>query len=268
MSVEIPADFHHIQDLGQPVKVYKPSFGARLSGFLSFFIFLGIGGGLFLFLNFFNTSALDTLRQSGLETYTLFISYGLPGFLALLAVFHLFRGFSEGRKLYVVYEHGVAFRQRGVQAWKWADIVSTQAQIIRYTYYGFIPAGTTKTYYIVHISGGYLVLNQTIAQVEQLANDIQAGVMPIRLQQAQQTYDAGQPVTFGPVLVNKEGIQLNRKMYKWEEIQSLSISNGTLSIAKKGGGFFSGASASTFEIHNLEVLLGLLQYAGGQVNVS
>jgi hypothetical protein len=70
-------------------------------------------------------------------------------------------------------------------------------------------------------------------------------------------------VTFGPVAISKSGIVIGRKTYPWSEVQQVSIHQGYVKVSKKGGGWFSGASAAASTIPNLRVLLSIINQVVG-----
>jgi hypothetical protein len=99
--------------------------------------------------------------------------------------------------------------------------------------------------------------------VEELAIIIQAAILPGLYEQAAQQYNAGQRLVFGPVTIDKAGIQIGKKTYAWTEVQQVSIQRGILKVSKTEGGWFSGASASVSVIPNLNVLVNIIHQVVG-----
>jgi len=127
-----------------------------------------------------------------------------------------------------------------------------------------IYTGTTHTYTLHNNQGDKLVFNDSLMNVETLYNQIQNHSLNIRYQKLANAYNAGHPVTFGSVVISKQnGLQIGKKVYPWEEIEQVAINKGILSVKKKDGGWFSGASATSGSIPNLHVLLSILDQVIG-----
>ncbi len=179
-------------------------------------------------------------------------------------------GLAAGRAAYVnwnkavaVYERGLAFRDRkGVQTWRWEEIISLTAAVTRhYTcrdIYRYDPC-----LQLINLRNQRLVFNDIYAKVEELAKAIQDAIYPILYERAAQQYNAGQMLVFGPVAISKAGIQIGKKTYPWTDVQQVSIRQGILKVSKNGGGWFSGASASASVIPNLNVLLNIIHQVVG-----
>jgi hypothetical protein len=100
--------------------------------------------------------------------------------------------------------------------------------------------------------------------VEELANVIREKIFPHLYKNAADRYNAGQIVQFGPVSISKsEGITLQKKSYKWDEVGQVNVQQGLLKVAKKGGGWFSGSNVSIAAIPNYEVLLSIINQVVG-----
>jgi hypothetical protein len=188
----------------------------------------------------------------------------------IIAFVLLLLGLAAGWSAYVnwnkgvaVYERGFAVRDRkGIQAWRWEDVVSLTAAVTRH-YSSGIYTGTTHVYSLFNRQDQRLTLSDIYNKVDELAKTIQDGVYPILYDRAAQQYNAGQMLVFGPVAINKDGIQIGKKMYPWIEVQQVSIQRGILKVSKKGGGWFSGASASASVIPNLNILLNIIHQVIG-----
>jgi hypothetical protein len=248
--------------LGAP-KYYFPVKRLNRAGrLISFFIF--IGGSVLVFLY-------------GL--YVAYVAYQKHGpamigdkltVPVIIAFVMLLLGLAAGRSAYVnwskgvaVYDQGFAVRQRkGIQTWRWEEVVSLTAAVTRH-YTAGIYTGTTHAYSLFNHQNQRLVLGDIYTKVEELAKAIQESIFPILYGWAAQEYNAGQTLVFGPVAISQAGIRLGKKKYSWIEVQQVSIQNGILKVSKKGGGKFSGASASASVIPNLNVLLNIIYQVVG-----
>jgi hypothetical protein len=248
--------------LGAP-KAYFPSKKLNRAGSLiAFFILIGVSVVVFLY---------------GL--YVTYLAYQKHGLVmiddkltvpVIIAFVMLLLGLAAGWSAYgnwsksvAVYDRGFAVRDRkGIQLWRWEDIVSLTAVVTRH-YTSGVYTGTTHVYRLYDHQNQRLVLSDMYFKVEDLAKIIQDSIFPILYDQAAQQYNAGQELVFGPVAISQAGIQIGKKTVPWTEVQQVSIQRGILKVSKKGGGWFSGASAAASVIPNLNVLLNLIYQVVG-----
>jgi hypothetical protein len=232
-------------------------------------------GNLLAFLLLFGASLLAFLY--GLyDTYTAYLDHGpamiddrllTPTLIAfalfLLSLLAAWGAVSNWNKGAAVFERGFAYRDRkGVRTWMWSDVASLTAAVTRH-YTNGIYTGTTHIYTLLNKQGERLVLGDALKGVEQLAQAIEQAIFPRLYDAAAAQYNSGQTLTCGPVAVSKSGIVIGRKTYPWSEVQQVSIHQGFLRVSKKGGGWFSGASASAAAIPNLRVLLSIIDQVAG-----
>ncbi|MCI0580797.1 MAG: hypothetical protein L0332_09505 [Chloroflexi bacterium] len=269
-TIQVPAQFSAGISLAQPVKVYRLNSAVKISGLIGILMSLFFAALVLvvirpLLLNGWGPFA--SLADPSISGILSIVTLIIPVLLLFPAFIQLIKVASQWNKAIVLYQNGLAFRnRRGLQEWRWEDIRFVQAQIVRYSYYG-VPTGTRQTYMFSNHKGEHLVLDQTISQAEELADRIHQVTTPILLSLAAEAYQAGQPVSFGPITVGKQGVTCRGKTYSWDEVQSLSVKDGRVQIEKRGGGFFSGGtSVLASEVYNLTVLLGLLQQIGGNVS--
>lgn len=189
---------------------------------------------------------------------------------AIIAVVLFLLGLAAGWSAYAswnkgvaVYERGFAARDRkGLQTWRWEELVSLTSAVTRH-YTNGIYSGTTHLYTLVNRQNTRLVLNDGYEKVEELAQAIEQGTFPLLYEQLAAQYNSGQTLAFGPVAVSKAGIAVGKKTYPWTEVKEVSIHQGVLKVSKKDGGWFSGASAAASVIPNLGVLLSLINQVVG-----
>jgi hypothetical protein len=210
------------------------------------------------------------------DTYTAYKLHGpamiddkLPGPLVIafiLFTFGLLAGWGayvNWNKGVVACERGFAYNDRkGLQVWRWEDVVSMRSAITRH-YTNGIYTGTTHVYTIINRQNQRVVLSDSLRKVEELANLIDQGIFPLLYQRAADQYNSGQQIISGPVAISKAGITIGKKTYPWEDVKEVSIQRGMLKVSRKEGGWFSGASASAASIPNLRVLLTILHQVVG-----
>lgn len=258
----IPRQFSNVFGMGAPVEVFPSK--SRLAVYVILIGFLVLGGGSAF------AYALYILWQRWGRYYPPVIlrdmlPWVIGAVIALgLGLLLLWEYYTRRKKAAVVYTNGFAYSDRkGVTSWHWDQVTDITANVIRH-YTNGIPTGTTHQYTLVNKQGDKIVVNDAIQNVETLYTHIQNNTLQHRYQRLANAYNSGSPVTFGTVTISKEaGIQIGKKTYPWDEIEEVAINKGMLSVKKKGGKWFSGASATAGSIPNLHVLLSIINQIVG-----
>jgi len=258
----IPKTFFSIIGLGVP-RGYFPVNRWNRWGSLVFFIIFLVGALLVFLIGIYNTYV--AYQQHG----TVMIDDKLPTPLVITFILFAFgllagwRAYANWNKGVAMYERGFAYNDRkGIQVWRWEDVVSMTSAITRH-YHSGIYTGTTHIYTLYNRKNRRLVLSDSISKVEELAKNIDEGIFPLLYARAADGYNAGQVVAFGPVTINTAGISIGRKTYSWPDVKEVSIHKGILKVSRKDGSWFSGASASAATIPNLRVLLAIIHQVVG-----
>lgn len=264
---QFPAAFSSIAtSLGAPKRYFPARDLTRVGDLVAFFFFTG-GSILVLMVGLFVTFVAYQKHGPALIDDKLTVPL-------IIAFTMLVLGLAAGRAAYMnwnkgaaVYERGFVIRGRkGFQTWHWEDVISLTAAVTRYHIAGIF-TGTTHVYNLLDRRNQRLTINDTYADVEELAKAIQSGTYPILYERAAKQYNAGEMVVCGPVTISKAGIQVENKTYSWTDVQQVSIRKGILKVSMNGGGWLSGASASASVIPNLAVLLNIIhQVVGLQVD--
>ncbi len=261
--LNLPDRFSEVYGLGQPV-AYHPATAAN--GWVSLFfgvLFLGGGGLLAIYAFFFAAEKAATygpaVYQDNLWPFLILGGIGL-----LVGVGLLLNGIFNWGKAAVAYEKGLAYYalKGGLKIWQWAEVDKFFSSITKH-YTNGIYTGTTYIYTLQKSDGEKLVLNNALKQVEQLGNFIIQNAAPIQYDKIVAAIRSGQTVTLGPVSISSQMLGIGKKTYPWDEIEQFNIQNGFINIKKKGGGWFSGASAPASAIPNLNALLAVINQVIG-----
>jgi hypothetical protein len=261
-SQEIPEQFSNLMGMGTAVEVYRAKTSLVLNIVLAVFFLLGSGAALLYALSI-------VWERWGRYYPPVILQAVLPWAIGALVAFAvslliLWRIFSNRKKAAVVYTNGFAYSDRkGLQTWRWDQVQDVTANVVRH-YTNGIYTGTTHTYTLQKSSGEKLVLNDSLKEIEAFYNHLENNTLQQRYQRLADAYNNGNPVTFGPVTIGKQsGIQIGKKAFPWEEIEEVAINKGYLTIKKKQGGWFSGATAAAGAIPNLHVLLSIINQIVG-----
>jgi hypothetical protein len=260
---EIPEAFRSVLGMGAQKVYFRSKTSARPIGTVVGLIILFGGSGLTFVYGVYEAYIWSQRYGPVMIQDKLTAPLIIAIILFLLGLVVAWSAYNNRAKGVLVYERGFAYRDRkGVQAWRWEDMVSLTSAVIRH-YTNGIYTGTTHAYTLYNRQNVRLVLNDVFAKVEELAKVVEQNIFPLLYAQVSAQYNGGQTVVFGPVSISKTGIQIFKKTYPWAEVKEVSIQKGILRVSKKDGGWFSGASASVSGIPNLRVLLSIIDQVVG-----
>ncbi|MBI3160731.1 MAG: hypothetical protein HYZ26_14120 [Chloroflexi bacterium] len=257
----VPKRFERVQGLGAAVEV----FAGKVTGWSWFgvavFALAGLGalgGAALVFWNKWGIYYYAVvLKEAGLWAAGALVAFAL----AAGSLWGIFRTRKLGA---VLYANGFAHSSvKGITAWPWDQVEYTVATVTRH-YTNRVYTGTSHVYTLWNAKNEKVILNDQLLDVERLYDHIEKQTFPRLYRQAADRYNSGQPVQFGQVTISKAGgLQVGKKQYAWDEIEEVRIEKGFLNVKKKGGGWFSGASAGAGYTPNLMVLLNILDQVVG-----
>jgi hypothetical protein len=254
----VPEHYSDVFGMGQALAYHPATNGNRWVSAIFGLIFLGAGVGLPILGYFY---ALDQSQRFGPVVFeNNFWPFVIMGGIGLLIGIGLaINAFVNWKKGVVVYEKGLAYYalKGGLKTWKWEDIDKLFSSITKH-YTNGIYTGTTYIYTLQKNDGEKLVLNNSLTKIEQLGNTVTQNAAPIQYERLIAAIKARQTVTLGPISISSDALGIGKKTYPWGEIEKFTIQSGYVNIKKKGGGWFSGASAAASAIPNLNALLAVI----------
>lgn len=251
-AIAVPAGFEGVTGLGQTEQVYlaQPSELGVLIGVLILGLAFLMPGLFLLVAPIFTSMFKDPPWVAGL-IFTL-----IGSLLVGLSVWSMWSN-RVGIHAVVVYHDGFAFEQGGsVQTWQWPEI----ATIFSNETFHMSKRGaqwTDREYTLSRNNGEKVVLTSyQLANVRGLISVIKRRALPEMLPPLQQAYQAGQPVTFGPVTVSREGgIEVGGKNVAWSDVVKVEVKSGDLLVTMQKRGVLSGHhSVRASTIPNIEAL--------------
>ncbi|MDI6768888.1 MAG: hypothetical protein QMD04_04355 [Anaerolineales bacterium] len=261
-TVRLPEAFSSLSSLGGVVDFFPLRKGRRWASLILALVSLIGSVGVLLYgiyMAYLGWGRYGAARVGETLFWPLVFAAGL----FLLSLIFAWSAYTNWAKAITLYQNGFAYKdRRGLRLWRWKEVAALRMAVTRHDLFG-INTGATHVYSVENRNGSRLALNDAFSRVEELARVIEENTLPLLFEQAAQQYNAGQILTFGPVLVNKTGIQIGKKNYAWGEVQQVSIQQGILKVSKKGGGRFSGARAAAADIPNLRVLLSIIDQLVG-----
>lgn len=120
-------------------------------------------------------------------------------------------------------------------------------------------SGLSYTYTVSRVDGKTFVYRGVLKQHTQLGATIKQEVAKVQVPRAIAAYNAGAPLTFGPVNVDYRGLNNGREIVPWHQVGSIVVREGVLNI-EKDGRLLKWASIKAESVPNLPVLNGLVAY--------
>jgi hypothetical protein len=142
--------------------------------------------------------------------------------------------YSRTARAVVVYDDGfAALAGKRIVRWRWRDVTDiftderlrTGSKTASYSH-EFTFKGTYSETLVIDGS--------RFEDFRQLISLLKADIEPLVLARVRDPYDAGKPVTFGPVTVSKEAIVVNGQAYVWSRISNVSVNKGKLVLEREG----------------------------------
>lgn len=263
-SDQLPEAFSSVFGFGARTGFFPVSKWNRWGSLAAGLIFFGGGALLGLFGLYY---AYTQSQQYGpavfinnLWPFVLFSGIGV-----LIGLFGLWSAFSNWNKAVAIYTHGLAYNDnKGLQTWRWEEIDQFFFSITR-QYTNGIYTGTTYVYTVRKADGEKITFDNKYGknEIAQLGGMLEQATQPIHYRRAAEVYNAGQTAVFGPVSISKEGITIHKKTYPWSDVAKVTLNDGMLNVARKGGGWFSGASVMVSSVPNLAALLSIMDQVMG-----
>ncbi len=248
----IPPSLQYVAELGDPVSVYKRGSLARVGEAFACLVLALLALGLAFWA--LTTYPRQYPKVAGENVPVMLV---MAGVMLLGGLYWAWCIIARWNDAAVVYREGLAhFNGRRVRMFRWSEIESLAMEVVQMRYRGVIPMGTRRKYTIVDPLGGKLLLDGTLARVEELYDQVRAGAFPHIIARARQRFDAGEALQFGPFTIDKgQGIRKGRKSYAWGEISRIAVENGAVGVSPRKGGLFGGLSAPVAKVPNLDAFL-------------
>jgi hypothetical protein len=210
--------------LGNLRGVYQPNKRTRIlvaSGVLAL-VFIAIGLGTL------GSSATPPSQRYPLAA--VFIALPLVLFLAVLWNSPVLSAKVRERRFYL-YDHGyVQLGRRGPEAHRFESVVSIYQAIVQTRVNG-VSTGTNYTYRLAFADGSTAKLTTWTANMTELGPVLMREVAKAQVPRIAAALDAGQPVSFGPFDVTRDGVVTRGTLTPWSQIPAVSLNRGYLRIS-------------------------------------
>jgi len=219
-------------------------------------------GGFFV-LGFGFYTAYDAYYKHGpaVVWQTLLPPAGLGLMLLLIGGILFGRALIRKGKSLAIYDQGFVLRSRNTdESWRWDEVASIRTALTRRSIAG-IHAGTRHTYTLVRRDGERIILDDSLAGVEVLADKIRDKVLPMLYARFAPSLASGQELAFGPVQICRDkGIQVRQKKLAWKVVRQAKVENGVLTItAGDEQKTLHRVKIPVAEVPNVDILLAIIQ---------
>jgi len=256
-STPIPERFSSVMGLGAPTALYPAKNSARW-GYAIFGLLLLAGTALTVLYGIYEVIVQTDKHGPAVFQDTITPPACIAGLMFLFGAVLAFSAIQNWNRAVVLYEKGLAYTDRkGLQAWRWEEVSLFFIAITRHYSYG-IRTGTTYVYTLRKMDGSQIRLDNAFAKIQELGGVVQQKVFPAQYERLAQALKNGQTVTLGTVGLNNQGLTIGKKNFPWTDVEQVGIQRGFVSIKKKDGGWFSGATASVASVPNLEAMLAVV----------
>jgi hypothetical protein len=206
---QIPTTYLSLTSLGSQRGYYPVRKIYRLGSLILFILFLA-GSAFFVVSGIYETILATRLHGPAMIDDKLADPLVFASILLMAGSLAGWNTYNLWNKGVMVFETGFTWRDRkGIQVWRWEELVSITSAITRHYTIG-IYTGTTRVYTLYLRRHQCLRLSDCFSRVEQLAQELDRNTFPLLYGSSAECYNAGQTVTFGPLAINTEGMVIGR----------------------------------------------------------
>lgn len=131
-----------------------------------------------------------------------------------------------------LYQQGLAmFDHQGLRQIRWDEAEAIWQSVTRHQRYGRT-VNTTHLYTVQKNDGTQIILDDRLVDVGTLGNKVITTCSMALLPKLIGRYNSGQRVEFGPLAIDKEGIYHKNKPLPWNEVTSVDMQRGWITVRK------------------------------------
>jgi hypothetical protein len=254
MQSESP--FQSVYDLGSLVSEHPVKWTHRWGNAAVGVALVGIGIGCLLFGA---VNALPSLSGGSAEVLGTACILSLAGLGALaLGGWCLFAAVKNWEQAVALFERGFAFAgSGGARSIPWEEVTAVWQSIVKH-YTNGIYTGTSHRYTVQLSDDTRYILNDKFQAVETLGSAVQKSVTQALYPKYVAALKAGSRLEFGPLALDYNKLYAGKKELAWDEIKSIRVRGGAVSV-KKDKGWFRWANSSVPQIPNFYIFYALLK---------
>jgi hypothetical protein len=186
----------------------------------------------------------------------------LPGLFAVtclvLGGWALYKTWNNWGSAAAVFDRGLAVANfEDVRQIPWEEVTAIWQEVTKH-YYNGVYTGTTHKYTVQLTDDTKYKFDDKYKEVETLGKAIQTNVTNTLYPKYVSALKAGSRLEFGPLALDRNKIYSGKKELDWNEVKSIRIRSGFISV-KKDKGWFRWAGARVPQIPNFFVFYALLK---------
>jgi hypothetical protein len=170
----------------------------------------------------FNTYGVAAILRWTAPALLIVLCFAGIGILGLILTWRS-RGFRV-----ILHSEGMVYRKgRYQESILWNQMMHIYTSAVRY---GFsrLAWGAQTTLRINMSDDRQIHLPHALTDINGLAEFIKSQVYPGLLEEYRRKYNDGEPLLFGPLILNAEGVQYKDETIKWENVERVSLGRGNL----------------------------------------
>ena len=200
---------------------------------------------------------------------------GVGAALLLLGSNSLVTTWSLGRLRIRVYQGGLML-QRGRRQWTipWNLITRIHTSSVRYRLPGLTRRSHTElTLYLDSPdlprlerdpAPSRVRLTHALTDLDLLADSIKRQVYPGLLARYSRSFNQGNSLSFGSLVLTRDGLRKGRQMLRWQDLGNVSLRQGVLALDPAAPGRYPRIRLPARQLPNVELCIQLIQYLSRQ----
>jgi hypothetical protein len=242
LSQQVPPEVYQqaaIFQLGEPTAIYRPSITNPLA-------IIGIVLGVCI---------LDILLLIAIST-THVISYLLIAIPIAMVIYGVRAFMWRNVRVYIFTNGFIRANGMTIDAVRWDQVEAVFQRAIRSRYGNVI----SYSYTVRRNDGAVYKFNNLIKKIADLGNTIQHEVTKVHVPRAIAAFNAGNPLYFGKLSMNVQGLSKGSAMLPWIQVRNVDLNRGYVQIWQNGSSR-RWARIRVSDVPNLLVFLEMVNYA-------
>lgn len=154
-------------------------------------------------------------------------------------------------------------KRKMLEAIKWRDVSRIRASFVRYGLFG-LSWGRKTELEIITEDGRRHRFNQSVEAIESLVELTKRYVYPILFTKYRESFNQGEPLNFGPLILTSEGILNSRKALRWKDLGKIKLNEGSLHLKPFENIDGPNLSVAAHKIPNIDLCLQLIRHMARQ----
>ena len=249
----IPYDLQVLQIRARIRSRNNVFFISSVLGFLVTFL-VGIGRWQFALQNY-GPASIRNLIAPVLWFLFFFMALSIVAFLNL----RRFRGVE----LQISPSGLVIQKSKTLESIMWHEVSRIRASFVRYGLFGFAWGRKTELEIFTEEGRRYR-FDQSIEAIDTLIELTKSYVYPILFEKYRETFNQGEPLNFGPLILTSDGILNSRKALRWKDLGEIRLKEGMLQLQPFENIDGPKLSVSAHKIPNIDLCLQLIRHMAQQ----